>query len=111
MSKVPLYGKPRGLYGSLSGKHGSMHNNGVEGRGLSTYIDVDEERTNGSSFRSKRAHVEISSPKNINVVSPSSNGDADAGVTGNNFVTARTKLVLILNVKTPSYKLVVVLVK
>nr|GEW36546.1 ATPase family AAA domain-containing protein FIGL1 [Tanacetum cinerariifolium] len=92
ISKVPLHGIPRSLYGSLSGKNGSMHNTDVEGRGLSTYINVDEERTNVSSFRPKRAHVEISSPKYMKVDSPSSNGDADAGVTGNNFVTARTKL-------------------
>ncbi|GJT44796.1 ATPase family AAA domain-containing protein FIGL1 [Tanacetum coccineum] len=73
--------KTKILYGSLSGKNGSMHNTDVEGRGLSTYINVDEERTNGSSFRSKRAHVKISSPKYIRVESPSSNGDANAGVT------------------------------
>ncbi|GJV94883.1 ATPase family AAA domain-containing protein FIGL1, partial [Tanacetum coccineum] len=73
--------KTKILYGSLSGKNGSMHNIDVEGRGLSTYINVDEERTNGSSFRSKRAHVKISSPKYIRVESPSSNGDANAGVT------------------------------
>ncbi|GKC57264.1 serine carboxypeptidase-like protein 20 [Tanacetum coccineum] len=96
---VPLHGKPRSLYGSPSAKNGSMHNTDVEGRGLSTYLNVDEERTNGSSFTSKRAHVEIISPKYIRVESPSSNGDADAGVTGNNFATARIKLVLILNVK------------
>ncbi|GJU75739.1 hypothetical protein Tco_1272809 [Tanacetum coccineum] len=46
ISKVPLHGKPRSLYGSLSRLNGTMHNTDVEGRGLSTYINVDEERTN-----------------------------------------------------------------
>nr|XP_043634786.1 ATPase family AAA domain-containing protein FIGL1 [Erigeron canadensis] len=96
-SKVPLHGKPPTLYGGKSsGKH---NNNGnfrrigirdsilVESGGSPTYINVDE-----SSLRSKRAHMQISSPRNEKLLSPSSNSDAEAGVSGNSFVTARTKL-------------------
>ncbi|XP_076954355.1 ATPase family AAA domain-containing protein FIGL1-like [Bidens hawaiensis] len=82
-----LPGKPT-LYGGILGKNNSMYNNSVEGRGSSTCINVDEERTNGSNLRSKRAHIEISSPKIEKVMSPSSNSEA----TGNGFVTAKKKL-------------------
>lgn len=88
-----------------------MHNNSVEVRGSSTYINLDEERINGSRLGSKRAHIEMSSPRNEKLSSPSSNSEADAGVTGNGFVTARTKLVSIVNVQTPSYKLVDIIFK
>ncbi|MFS7956379.1 putative microtubule-severing ATPase [Helianthus anomalus] len=78
------------LYGGILGKNNSMYNSSVEVRGSCTYINADEDRTNGSHLRSKRAHMEISSPKIEKVTSPSSNSEA----TGNGFVTARTKLEL-----------------
>ncbi|KAF5799635.1 putative microtubule-severing ATPase [Helianthus annuus] len=78
------------LYGGILGKNNSTYNSSVEVRGSSTYINADEDRTNGSHLRSKRAHMEISSPKIEKVTSPSSNSEA----TGNGFVTARTKLEL-----------------
>ncbi|KAI7741929.1 hypothetical protein M8C21_024308 [Ambrosia artemisiifolia] len=81
-----LPGKSTPLYGGIG-----KNNNSIEVRGSSTYVNVDEERTNGSNLRSKRAHMEISSPKTEKVMSPSSNsGEA----TGNGFVTARKKLEL-----------------
>ncbi|KAL8210424.1 hypothetical protein R6Q57_004861 [Mikania cordata] len=74
-------------YGDILMKNVSMHNS-VEGHGSSTYITINEGRPSGSNLRSKRAHMEISSPKIEKVISPSSNSEA----TGNGFVTARTKL-------------------
>ncbi|XP_076905148.1 ATPase family AAA domain-containing protein FIGL1-like [Bidens hawaiensis] len=87
-SKGHLPVKPASLYGGILGKNNGMYNNSVEGRGSFTYINADEERTNGNNLRSKRAHVEISSPKIEKVTSPSSNSEA----TGNGFVTAKKKL-------------------
>ncbi|KAI3705506.1 hypothetical protein L1987_75745 [Smallanthus sonchifolius] len=81
-------GKSTTMHGGILGKNNSMYNNSVEVGGSSTYINSDEERTNGSNLRSKRSHMEISSPKIEKVMSPSTNTEA----TGNGFVTARTKL-------------------
>ncbi|KAI3748136.1 hypothetical protein L6452_11033 [Arctium lappa] len=104
-SKVLLHGKSTTSYGSISRANHNIHNDSVnprgngsedcillQGRGSSTCTNVEEERTHGSSLRSKRAHVEISSPRNETVLSPSSKSEANAGVAGNSFVTARTKL-------------------
>ncbi|XP_024991442.1 ATPase family AAA domain-containing protein FIGL1 isoform X2 [Cynara cardunculus var. scolymus] len=104
-SKVLLHGKSTTLNGSISRANNNMHNNSVnsrgngsedcilvQGHGSFTCINVDEERTHGSSLRSKRAHMEISSPRNETVLSPSSKSEANAGISGNSFVTARTKL-------------------
>ncbi|CAH1437789.1 unnamed protein product [Lactuca virosa] len=63
-------------------------------------INVDhEERTNKSSLTSKkkRAHIEISSPKNEQVLSQSSNKEANAGhVTSNTLFTDATKMMEII---------------
>ncbi|KAK1440949.1 hypothetical protein QVD17_06784 [Tagetes erecta] len=83
-----LPGKSTTMHGGIVGKGSSMYSNFAEGRRSSTYINVDEERTNGSNLRSKRAYMEMSSPKIEKVTSPSSNSEA----TGNGFVTARKKL-------------------
>ncbi|XP_076925639.1 ATPase family AAA domain-containing protein FIGL1-like [Bidens hawaiensis] len=87
-SKGYLPVKPASLYGGILGKNNGMYNNSVEGCGSFTYLNADEERTYGNNLRSKRAHVEISSPKIEKVTSPSSNSEA----TGNGFVTAKKKL-------------------
>ncbi|XP_023741378.1 ATPase family AAA domain-containing protein FIGL1 [Lactuca sativa] len=54
-------------------------------------IDVDEEKTNKISRTLKRARIEIS-PKNEQVLSQSSNKEANAGVTNNSLVTDATKM-------------------
>ncbi|CAI9272830.1 unnamed protein product [Lactuca saligna] len=99
-SKVLIHGKSTTFYGGISRTNNSIHNNSVnsvgnnlvEGRGLSTYINSEEERTNGSHLRPKRSRMETISPKNEILLSPSSKNEADTGITGNGFVTARTKL-------------------
>lgn len=58
---------------------------------MSTYINSEEERTNGSSLRPKRSRMETISPKNEILLSLSSKNEVDIGITGNDFVTARTK--------------------
>ncbi|KAG8637747.1 ATPase family AAA domain-containing protein FIGL1 isoform X4 [Manihot esculenta] len=70
----------------------SYHNHS-KGHGISTYIKIEEEeRGHGNALGSKRSHEEISSPKNDNAKSPSSNEEANTDVSGNGFVTARAKL-------------------
>ncbi|XP_071707031.1 ATPase family AAA domain-containing protein FIGL1-like isoform X2 [Rutidosis leptorrhynchoides] len=93
-SKSPLHGKSTTMYGGLSGKSRSINNNYLNSGGnFSTHVNVDEERTNGNSLlRSKRTHMEISSPRNEKLLSPLSNNETDGGAIGNSFVTARTKL-------------------
>ena len=54
-----------------------------------------EEDERGYGNRSKRSHKEICSPKMDIAKSPSSNEDANADTSGNGFVTARAKLVVI----------------
>lgn len=78
----------------------SYHNHS-KGHGISTYIKIEEEeRGHGNALGSKRSHEEISSPKNDNAKSPSSNEEANTDVSGNGFVTARAKLVSIKSSKT-----------
>lgn len=55
---------------------------------------LEEEKTHGGSLGSKRAHVEIRNQRNEIPTSPSFNEDANNDVSGNGFVTARTKLVI-----------------
>ncbi|KAK2992883.1 hypothetical protein RJ640_028125 [Escallonia rubra] len=63
------------------------------GQATNTLIKLEEEeRTHGSSLGSKRMHVEISSPKNEILMSPSSNEEPNTDISGNGFVTARAKL-------------------
>ncbi|KAI3520681.1 hypothetical protein L1887_10131 [Cichorium endivia] len=104
-SKIILHGKSTTFSGGISRTNNNMHNNSVNSGAnsfkdcniikrlsSSTHSNVDEERTNGSSLRPKRSRMEISSPRNETLLSPSSNNEADSSVTGNGFVTARTKL-------------------
>ncbi|KAK9272382.1 hypothetical protein L1049_002753 [Liquidambar formosana] len=66
--------------------------NHPKGHGASTFLKVEEEeRTQGNSLGTKRAHMEISSPQNEITKSPSSNEEVNTD-TGNGFVTARAKL-------------------
>ncbi|KAL4577113.1 hypothetical protein LXL04_013216 [Taraxacum kok-saghyz] len=92
-SKVTLHGKSTTC---ISRTNNNMHNNSIHsvGNGLKdcNLLNVDEERTNGSYFRPKRSRMEIHSPKDETVISPSSNNKPDTNVTSNGFVTARTKL-------------------
>lgn len=67
-------------------------------QGISTYSLVEEEeRAHGSSNGTKRTHMEFSSPRNENVKSPKCDEEANTGVSGNGFVTARAKLVTTSN--------------
>ncbi|OMO85351.1 hypothetical protein CCACVL1_10245 [Corchorus capsularis] len=61
-------------------------------RGHSVYKVEEEERSYGNTSGTKRAHIEISNPRNDDARSPSSNEEANADVSGNGFVTARAKL-------------------
>lgn len=57
----------------------------------------EEEKGHLCILRMKRAHTEINSPKKDYAMPPASNDEAD-DVSGNGFVTARTKLVYLLPV-------------
>ena len=73
---------------------GHSYHNFPKGHSVSTFSKVEEEeRGHGNSLGTKRAHVEISGPRNDSARSPSSNEEADADVSGNGFVTAKAKLV------------------
>ncbi|XAR52000.1 Microtubule-severing ATPase [Bertholletia excelsa] len=62
-------------------------------QGLSTFSKFkEEEKDQPNSFGTKRAHVEICSPRNENIKSPASNEEASNEISGNGFVTARAKL-------------------
>ncbi|KAH7845980.1 hypothetical protein Vadar_008300 [Vaccinium darrowii] len=62
-------------------------------QGISSYSLVEEEeRAHGSSNGTKRTHMEFSSPRNENVKSPKCDEEANTGISGNGFVTARAKL-------------------
>lgn len=52
----------------------------------------DEERGRENSYGAKRLHLEITSPSNRNVKSPSCNEESENDASGSGFVTARTKL-------------------
>ncbi|KAK0589058.1 hypothetical protein LWI29_009112 [Acer saccharum] len=70
-----------------------LYSNLPKDHGASASIKVEEEeRGCGNTLGMKRAHIEISSPKNDNVKSPSSTEKANDDVSGNGFVTARAKL-------------------
>ncbi|CAL5370266.1 unnamed protein product [Camellia sinensis] len=74
-------------------KSHSYHNL-PKGQVITTFSKVEEEeKTHGNSFGTKRAHMEISSPRNENIKSPTSNEEANPEVSGNGFVTARAKLI------------------
>lgn len=81
----------------------------IHSRGTSTFIKVEEEKTHGSSLGSKRAHMEIRSQRNEVTMSPSCNEEANNDVSGNGFVTARTKLVIILLVALVDLRFMLVL--
>ncbi|KAI9177636.1 hypothetical protein LWI28_017609 [Acer negundo] len=70
-----------------------LYSNLPKGHGVSASVKVEEEeRGCRNTLGMKRAHIEISSPKNDNVKSPSSTEKANDDVSGNGFVTARAKL-------------------
>ncbi|KAK3036461.1 hypothetical protein RJ639_030060 [Escallonia herrerae] len=115
-SKVLTQAKLTSLYGNISrtnngSKKSSINSKGsssedcivvekahsfhINSRGQATNTLIkleEEERTHGSSLGSKRMHVEISSPKNEILMSPSGNEEANTDISGNGFVTARAKL-------------------
>ncbi|KAJ0111482.1 hypothetical protein Patl1_03020 [Pistacia atlantica] len=64
-----------------------------KGHGLSKFVNLEEEeRGHRNTLGMKRAHVEISSPRNDSVKSPSSSEIVNNDASSNGFVTARTKL-------------------
>lgn len=67
----------------------------VPNRGTSSFNKLEEEKAHGSSLGSKRAHMEIRNQRN-EITSPSFIEEANNDVSGNSFVTARTKLVFVL---------------
>ncbi|XVF16210.1 hypothetical protein REPUB_Repub10bG0012000 [Reevesia pubescens] len=72
---------------------GHFYHNLPRGQGVSTFSKVEEEeRGLGNSLGTKRAYIEISSQRNNNTRSPSSNEEANTDVSGSQFVTARAKL-------------------
>ncbi|XWS40596.1 hypothetical protein CRYUN_Cryun17cG0009300 [Craigia yunnanensis] len=72
---------------------GHSYHNFPRGHSVSTFSKVEEEeRGHVNSLGTKRAHVEISSPRNDSARSPSSNEEANDDVSGNGFVIARAKL-------------------
>lgn len=75
----------------ISADNSVINSGGVE------IIDVDEEKTNKISRTLKRARIEIS-PKNEQVLSQSSNKEANAGVTNNSLVTDATKMMVYIHV-------------
>lgn len=65
-----------------------------KGHGPSDFLNLEgEERGHRNNLGMKRAHVEISSPRNSSVKSPSSVEIVSNDASTNGFVTARTKLV------------------
>lgn len=68
----------------------SFHNQN-KGQSSSPKIE-EEERAYGNTFRTKRSHTEINSPS---VKHPLSNEDANNDTSGNGFVTAKAKLVIL----------------
>ena len=77
------------------------HSHHNQGQGASTFLKVEEEeRSRGNSLGTKRAHMEIRSPRNDVANSPSSNEETQNDGFGKGFVTARTKLVSILLIAT-----------
>lgn len=67
-----------------------------KGNSVSNFFKVeDEERGHRNTLGMKRAHVEISSPTNSNSKSPSGTEKVHDDVSGNGFVTAKAKLVII----------------
>lgn len=54
----------------------------------------EEERGLGNNFGAKRLHMEITSPRNDSIKSPTCTEEMENDVSGNGFVTARLKLVL-----------------
>jgi hypothetical protein len=70
------------------------HGNHTKGPGVSSVFEVEGEgRAYGNTLPTKRAHVEITSPRVGYVKSPSIKEEVNPDVTGNGFVTARAKLV------------------
>lgn len=73
-----------------------LHHIHSRDHGTSTFIKAEEEeKAHGRSLGSKRAYVETRSTRNETAMSPSCHGDGDSDVSGNGFVTARAKLVLL----------------
>ncbi|KAF8390633.1 hypothetical protein HHK36_025160 [Tetracentron sinense] len=68
------------------------YQNHPKGHGVSTFLQVDDEKFHGNTLGTKRAHMEVSSPRHENTKSPSSNEEANAEASANVFVTARVKL-------------------
>ncbi|KAK1369803.1 Fidgetin-like protein 1 [Heracleum sosnowskyi] len=65
----------------------------IHSRGRGTSKAEEEEKANGRSLvGSKRAYIETRSTRNETATSPSCNGEGDADISGNGFVTARAKL-------------------
>ncbi|XP_010250750.1 PREDICTED: fidgetin-like protein 1 [Nelumbo nucifera] len=73
-------------------KSNSCNQNYPKGTGFSTISHVEEEEKLHVSLSTKRAYVDISSPKLEPTKSPPTNEDANADVPGTGFVTARAKL-------------------
>lgn len=69
------------------------YNNYAKGHGVFSSPTFEEEER---AYGTKRAHLEICSPRIDNARSPSSNEEANPDASGNGFVTARAKLVSIL---------------
>lgn len=69
----------------------------TKAQGVSLTKLEEEGRTHGNMVATRRARMEICSPKVDNANSPSSTEEANADFSGNAFVTARTKLVSILH--------------
>ena len=62
-------------------------------RGNSMLAHAEEERTIGNHLGVKRPHMDTRSPRNECIRSPLNNKDTNREVSGNAFVTAKTKLV------------------
>ncbi|XP_077250315.1 P-loop containing nucleoside triphosphate hydrolases superfamily protein isoform X2 [Tasmannia lanceolata] len=72
-------------------KANSYTHNYLKSRGTPV-LEEEEEETLGNCLRTKRQHMEISSPRQECSKSPSIHEEANANISGNGFVTARIKL-------------------
>lgn len=130
-SKVMTQAKLTSLYGNITKANNGSYKSGLgsrskssedcmivekacsnsnlsQGHGLSKFVNLEEEeRGHRNTLGMKRAHVEISSPRNDSVKSPSSVEIVNNDASSNGFVTARTKLVFILSLSLFSLLLVV----
>lgn len=75
-------------------KDHSLHDH-TKAQGASLIKLEEEGRPYGNTGATRRSRMEISSPKVDNANSPLSTEEANADISGNAFVTARTKLVFI----------------